>query len=309
MTTVLFVLILLVALCLLGGAIWLMRQAADVQAGESLEGRLRVTGVDDSGIAPAAVAIRNPVVRWICHLFWRTGVEIRPSTVTRQLVILVALGLILALVGRPLIAAGGVLGVLLVLYLVLVARAARRRVRILEQLPGYLDGVIRVLAAGNTLEESLAQTARESADPVGPLFVSISRQVRLGASLEVVLSEASEIYKLRDLKVMALAASINRKYGGSMRGVLKSVIVVIRQRAIAAKELRALTAETRFSAYTLATVNIGLLSYFYLRNPGYYDQMIHSPSGKYVLFGGGAFLFIGFFVMWRMLKSIDEGDA
>ena len=33
------------------------------------------------------------------------------------------------------------------------------------------------------------------------------------------------------LAVMAMAASINRKYGGSMRGVLKSLIVLIRQRA------------------------------------------------------------------------------
>ena len=303
------ILLMLVALALLAGAVWLMRQARDTEIGEELKDRLKVSGIDDSGIAPAAVSIRNPLIRSICHLFWRTGADVKPATVIRQLLILLILGIAVALIRGPLVALVAVAAIVLVVYLVLLSRATRRRIRIIEQLPAYLENVIRVLAAGNTLEESLVQAARESSEPIGPLFVSIGRQVRLGAPLDQVLAESSEIYRLRDLKVMALAASINRKYGGSMRGVLKSVVTVIRQRASAAKELRALTAETRFSALALASINIGLLGYFYLHNTSYYDQMIKDGTGKYLLFGSGAFLFLGFFFIWRMLKSIDEGDA
>ncbi|GAC1628213.1 MAG: hypothetical protein NVS9B10_17920 [Nevskia sp.] len=303
------IVLIVLAFALLAGAFWLMRQARDAEIGEELKDRLRVTGVDDGGITPASAAIGNPLVRAICYLFWRTGADVSPATVLRQLLILLLLGVAVAVLRGPLTALIAVVAIVLVVYLVLVSRASRRRIKIIEQMPGYLENVIRVLAAGNTLEESLSQAARESSDPVGPLFISIGRQVRLGAPLDQVLSASSEIYRLRDLKVMALAASINRKYGGSMRGVLKSVITVIRQRASAAQELRALTAETRFSAFTLAFINIGLLAYFYFHNTSYYDQMIKDSTGKYLLFGSGAFLFLGFFFIWRMLKSIDEGDV
>lgn len=299
----------IVALGLLAGAFWLLRKAREVDASAELRDRLRVTGIDEIEPAPESAAIRNPVIRWICHLFWRTGVEVSPASVGRQLLLIAGVGVVIAVLRGPLVAVIGVVGALSLFYVVLASRAARRRIQIIEQLPGFLESVIRVLAAGNTLEESIAQASREAQAPVGPLFGSISRQVRLGAALDQVLGESGEMYRIRDLKVLALAASINRKYGGSMRGVLKSVITVIRQRASAAKELRALTAETRFSAFVLAAINLGLFTYFYLSSPGYYDQMIKDSSGRWILLGSGVFLVIGFIVMWRMLKSIDETES
>src|SRR3546814_4109088 len=85
----------------------------------------------------------------------------------------------------------------------------------------FLESTIRVLAAGNTLDEALLSASREAPEPIKPLFVSVGRQVRLGAPLEAVLMQTAEIHQLRDLKVMALAASINRKFGGSLRHVLR----------------------------------------------------------------------------------------
>src|SRR3546814_13368620 len=71
--------------------------------------------------------------------------------------------------------------------------------------------------------------------------------------------QTAEIHQLRDLKVMALAASIKRKFGGSLRNVLRSLISGIRSRENAARELRALTSETRFSALVLAVIPIALM--------------------------------------------------
>ncbi len=304
--TVLFV---LSALLLLGGAVWLFMQAGAQEIEEDIKLRLRVTGSDDAGIAPATPKIRNPLLRGICHLFWRTGSEIKPVAVLQLLAGVLILGLLLAAIWGLLPAIVAITTLLLVAYAVLIQRASRRRIRIVGQLPAYLENVIRVLAAGNTLEESLGQAGRESPDPIKPLFISIGRQVRLGAPLEQVLAEAGSIHRLRDLKVMALAASINRKYGGSLRGVLKSLIVVIRQRASAAQELRALTAETRSSAFVLAGITVFLFAFIYYNNTRYYTAMLEDQNGKWLLFGSAALVVFGFVVLWRMLKSIDEGDS
>lgn len=302
-------LIVLGAVLLLGVAVWLFLQARDQEYQSDVKMRLRVSGADEAAISQGSSTIGNPVLRWVCHLFWRTGSEIRPEAVVRLLLGVLVVSVLLTVIAGPLIVLP-VLGIVLSLvYMLLIQRAVWRRIKIVEQLPAYLENVIRVLAAGNTLDEALNQAAREAPDPIRPLFTSIGRQVRLGAPLEQVLSEAGEIHRLRDLKVMALAASINRKYGGSMRGVLKSLIVVIRQRSSAAQELRALTAETRFSAKMLAFINIGLFIWLYISNPKYYAEMIDDPTGLLLLAGSGVMLVLGFVAMWRMLKGIDESES
>lgn len=302
-------LIVLGAVLLLGVAVWLFLQARDQEYQSDVKMRLRVSGADEAAISQGSATIRNPVLRWICHLFWRTGSEIRPEAVVRLLLGVVVVTVLLTVIAGPFIVLPVTGIVLTLVYMLLIQRAVWRRVKIVEQLPSYLENVIRVLAAGNTLDEALNQAAREAPDPIRPLFASIGRQVRLGAPLEQVLSEAGEIHRLRDLKVMALAASINRKYGGSMRGVLKSLIVVIRQRSSAAQELRALTAETRFSAKMLAFINVALFAWMYISNPKYYAVMIDDSTGLLLLAGSGAMLLLGFVAMWRMLKGIDESES
>lgn len=302
-------LIVLGALLLLGVAVWLFLQARDQEYQSDVKMRLRVSGADEAAINQGSSTVRNPLLRWVCHLFWRTGSEIRPEAVVRSMLGVVLVTALLLVIAGPLIVLP-VLGIgLSVFYMLLIQRAVWRRIKIVEQLPSYLENTIRVLAAGNTLDEALNQAVRESPEPIRPLFASIGRQVRLGAPLEQVLSEAGEIHRLRDLKVMALAASINRKYGGSMRGVLKSLIIVIRQRAAAAQELRALTAETRFSAKMLAFINVGLFAWLYISNPKYYATMIDDPTGLLLLAGSGVMLALGFVAMWRMLKGIDESES
>ncbi len=185
---------------------------------------------------------------------------------------------------------------------------ARRRSLIVEQLPTFLESAIRVLSAGNTLDEALSSAARESPDPIKPLFLSVSRQVRLGAPVESVLLEMAEIHRLRELKVMALASAINRKYGGSLRNVLRSLIQAVRARDMAARELRALTAETRFSALLLSIIPVGLMAFIFAQNPGYYQQMWVDAAGRALLIGSVLMQVAGVFVIFRMMRSTEDAS-
>src|SRR3546814_11361078 len=51
-------------------------------------------------------------------------------------------------------------------WFILAQRAARRRTKIIEQLPAFLESTIRVLAAGNTLDEALLSASREAPEPI-----------------------------------------------------------------------------------------------------------------------------------------------
>jgi tight adherence protein B len=298
-----------IALVLLAGAAWLFSVAQGRERSEEVMSRLQA-GADKGPdlVALDAPEMQIPGMRWVSMLLWRTGSAMRPRSI---LLALLALLVLLALI----FAAGGLLiggfiaaGLLLVTYLFLVQRAARWRSRIIQQLPNFLENVIRVMSAGNSLEESVATAARECDAPLQPVFLSIGRQVKMGAPIDQVMSRAGDVYRLRDVKIMSLAAGVNRRYGGSLRGVLKSLILAIRQRGIAAKELRALTAETRFSAMVLVLVPVGLASYIYFSNPGFYADMWHDAIGKKVLIGGVVWMLAGIFIIWRMVNSIGDED-
>jgi len=299
----------LVVLACVAGAVGLFIRAGQREREEEMQLRLRASGGDDAALAAGLRGerqLRNPLLRWLCYLVWRTGADLEPATIAR---IALVLSLLLPL---SVAAFGWLAGVLIVGSILLFGwfllnrRATARRAQIVSQLPSFLESVVRVLAAGNTLEESFASAARESPDPLRPLFMSIGRQVRLGAPIESVLMEAAEIHQLLDLRVLSLAAAVNRKFGGSLRNILRSLIYAIRTRDTAARELRALTAETRFSAVVLSIIPVAIMLFIIVQNPGYYADMWAQKGGR-VLLGGSVLLQLaGIFTIFRMMRSAED---
>lgn len=304
------IMVFLLALLIGAGALWLWWHAESRSRTDEVALRLRLLGDDaNAELAPRITRQGDPGTRLVVQLLWRAGIELPPERVTRSLLAAVAIVPLVLLIFGFLAGALVLALVTITGFAVLSRNAARRRRKIVEQLPAFLEGVIRVLGVGNTLEESIGAAARESPDPIRPLFVSIGRQIRLGAPIEVVLAEAGEVHRLRDLKVIALAASINRKYGGSLRQVIKSLISSIRQRDVAARELRALTAETRFSALVLGIIPVTLSLYIFTRNKAYYADMWADSAGKWFLVASVALQIVGVAVLWRMMNVTEDPDA
>lgn len=296
-------------LLVFAGAIYLFFYAGRRARTEDVLLRLRA---GDDAVASTVVTegeIHNPVVRAVCHLVWRAGSQAKPAQVATSLLLL------MGLVPLTLLIFGLLQGIALLFFatlfgwFVLNRRAASRRARIVEQLPSYLEAVMRVLAAGNTLEEAIASAAREAQDPLRSLFVSVARQVRLGAPVDTVLAEAADIHQIRDLRVLSLAANINRKYGGTLRNVFRSLIQAIRMREAASRELRALTAETRFSAFVLAAIPIAVSAFIFFRNRAYYADILATNSGKYVLISAVVLQLLGMLVIWRMMQAASDVEA
>lgn len=303
------IIVFVLAAALAGVAIWLFIYADNRARRDEMVLRLRAGEEADAAVRSTREArLRNPLLRTACYVVWRAGSEAEPDTVAKVLWILGAM-IPVTLVIFGLVGGTIVIGFTMAFgYGILRQRAARRRAKIVEQLPAFLEAGLRVLQAGNTLEESLANAAAESPDPLRPLFLSVGRQVRLGAQLDQVLVESAEIHRIRDIKVIALAASINRKYGGSLRNVFRSLIAAIRARDSAARELRALTAETRFSAVVLSVIPALLTVYIYFQNRQYYAQMWESTGGRITLITAVALQVIGVAVIYRMMGATEDNE-
>ena len=185
----------------------------------------------------------------------------------------------------------------------------RLRHRLNQQLPQFLGYMLRALTAGNSFEEAMYAAALESDAPIRDVFLSVTRQVELGGDLETSLAGTARLYELKALDILALSATVNRQYGGSMRQIMATLIDTIRQREAASAELKALTGETRFSAYVVAAIPLAITGFFYIQNPGYYADMLTSTGGQLAAVLAVLLELLGLFIIWRMMAGLKEPEA
>jgi tight adherence protein B len=186
----------------------------------------------------------------------------------------------------------------------LARRRRRRRALLLGQLPALIEYLMRALQAGGSMPTALASARFETPRPLRELLDRIDRQTRLGAGLEDALDKVGAGQGLPPLDMVVLALRLNQRYGGSMRDILGGVVASIRQRERAQREVRALSAETRLSAWILALLPTALGAYIVAMNTGYLTTMWADPTGRVLISAAIGLQVVGSFLIWRMVRSI-----
>lgn len=193
---------------------------------------------------------------------------------------------------------------LLLLRLYIAWRYQRRVQRMIEQLPQLLDHSVRSLKSGRTLADAVLGAIDSTEAPLKQAMSRIQRNVQMGVSLPESVSDFAEFYERDEFRLFALGLKVNHRYGGNASELLENLIKMIREREQGARQLKAMTGETRMTAYVLAGLPIVMVGYFLMVNPGYLMSMWNDGTGRYLLLAAVALDITGTFVMWRMLRSI-----
>lgn len=104
--------------------------------------------------------------------------------------------------------------------------------------------------------------------------------------------------------MLAVSVKVNQRYGGNASDLMENLITLIRDRERAAGQLRALTGETRISAWVLGVMPIGMCAYVFLSNPDFILGMWNDATGRLLLLGAFGLQILGSWVLWRMLRSV-----
>ncbi|MFJ2460055.1 type II secretion system F family protein [Pseudomonas neuropathica] len=180
----------------------------------------------------------------------------------------------------------------------------RRIKRLIEQLPQLLDHTVRSLKSGRTLSDAVMGGIEASEDPLKTAMGRVQRNVQLGVNLPDAVSDFAELYEQDELRMFALGLKVNHRYGGNASELLENLIKLIRERDQGARQLRALTGETRMTAWVLGSLPLLLVSYFMLTNPGYMLGMWNDASGQHMLISAAVLQVVGSLALWRMLRSV-----
>ncbi|PWB29766.1 type II secretion system protein F [Pseudomonas sp. SDI] len=288
----------LFCLLMLGASVWLFYRGVRKSGDERILQRLGQVQV--AQVAPTLGGQRS----WLELTLLRAGLDRR----TDRLLLWLAVWLLLVALGTLLGGWPGAIGVLLLgplaLHLYLAWRYQRRVRRMIEQLPVLLDHSVRALKAGRTLSDAVLGAIDASREPLRGAMQRVRRNVQMGVSLDDALKDLAELYAQDELRLFALGLRINHRYGGNASELLENLIKLIREREQGARQLRAMTGETRMTALVLALLPIGMIGYFLLVNPRYLLSLWHDGSGQLLLASALTLQLFGCVALWRMLRSI-----
>ena len=127
----------------------------------------------------------------------------------------------------------------------------KRRTAFAEQLDGTLQLLAGSLRAGYGLLQSVNTVAAEAAAPTAEEFDRIIVETRLGRDLVDSLTAMADRMDSEDSRWVAEAIDIQRSVGGDLAQVLDTVSQTIRERNQIRRQVRALSADGRFSAYIM----------------------------------------------------------
>jgi tight adherence protein B len=168
-------------------------------------------------------------------------------------------------------------------FFLLAARRSRRQKALATQLPEALDFLSRALKAGHSLSTGLQMMADELPKPLSEEFRQCYDQHSLGQSLDDSLKDMSARIESTDFAFFVTAVLIQRQTGGDLSEVLKNISGMIRQRVRLQQQVKAKTAEGRFTGYIMVGFPIIMFFIASTLNPEYAQILLHTTAGLKML--------------------------
>ncbi len=160
---------------------------------------------------------------------------------------------------------------------------ARRLARISEQLPTGLELLVNSMRAGLTLSMALERNLERMPEELREEFGIVLHDFRLGTSLSDALNKWSRRLGTGDVKLVASAAALSLRCGGSLADAFQTLADIIRQRADFNKEVKALTAEGRYQALLMTALPFVIMIIMTLINRDTMMVFLESRIGQALL--------------------------
>lgn len=235
----------------------------------------------------------------------RAGLDLRPG----EYLVLAASGATAAF-GLGVLLANLLVGLVVAGVAVWAARAvlsflaSHRQARFADQFGDVLQLLAGSLRAGYGLLQAVDAVAREADRPTADEFGRLVVEARLGRDVAVSLRAMADRVQSEDFGWVIQAIEIHREVGGDLAEVLDTVAGTIRERNQIRRQIKALSAEGRFSAYVLLALPFVVAAMIALTNPGYLPELTTSAPGLAMLFVAATLMVVGALWLRKLTRLV-----
>jgi tight adherence protein B len=185
----------------------------------------------------------------------------------------------------------------------LLHRRGSKRLRNFQlQLPDTLNLLSGSMRAGFSFAQGLESVANEASEPTRRELQRVFTESRLGRPVEDALEDSANRMASVDMMWAVMAIRIQREVGGNLAELLDTVADTMTQRERIRLEIKALTAEGRFSGWVLGIFPIAFAGVLYVVQPAYISTLFGNTMGIMALIGSGVMTFFGFIWLRKILQ-------
>lgn len=181
-------------------------------------------------------------------------------------------------------------------------RLGKRREKLLQQLPGFLDNMVRLITIGNSPHAAFQMAVGNVPAPLGDALQQAAVTLSASPDLGNAMGQLERSWRLPEFGLLAAVFRMSTRYGGRADLVLERVSAYIRDRQSAERELHAMSAEIRLSAWILALLPILVGGLIMVINQGYFMRMWEDSSGQKMIMAAAGLEALGSFFLYRLAR-------
>jgi tight adherence protein B len=168
--------------------------------------------------------------------------------------------------------------------------------------PDAIELMVRGLRSGLPITETLGIVAQEIPGPVGIEFRAVADKMKIGRTMEGALQDTAERLGTAEFQFFVITLAIQRETGGNLAETLSNLANVLRMRAQMKLKIRAMSSESKASAYIVGALPFIVFGLVWFINPKYMANFFVDPRLIVAGLGGLVWMSIGAFIMAKMVN-------
>ena len=178
----------------------------------------------------------------------------------------------------------------------------RRVAKFTKNFPDAIELLVRGLRSGLPITETLGVVASEIPGPVGAEFRQVSDKMKIGRTMDTALQETADRLGTPEFQFFVITLQIQRETGGNLAETLSNLAEVLRKRMQMKLKIKAMSSESKASAYIIGALPFIVFFLILQINPAYMTQFFVDPRLIATGLGGMVWMGIGAFIMRQMIN-------
>jgi tight adherence protein B len=165
-----------------------------------------------------------------------------------------------------------------------------------------IELLVRGLRSGLPVTETLTIVAQEVDGPVGVEFKGIVDRIKVGRTMDEALQVTADRLGIPEFNFFCITLAIQRETGGNLAETLSNLADVLRKRSQMKLKIRAMSSESKASAYIVGALPFIVFGLIWWINPKYIGTFFTDERLIAIGLGGGVWMGIGVFIMAKMVS-------